>query len=142
MGAYVGLYAKLFRGEAGSKATIEVGNVKDLNVNMDTDTAEATTRASGGYKSYLPALKDVTMDFSMNADSADADFVAIRTAYISNTPIALFPANNSGEAGLDADWIITSFSETQNLSEVVTVSVTAKPYTGERNPQYVDEAGA
>ena len=50
MAIVLGLDAKLFRGTAGSQASTEVTNVKDLTLNLESGEADVTTRATQGWK--------------------------------------------------------------------------------------------
>ena len=110
MAIVLGLDAKLFRGEAGTQATIEVTNVKDVSLTLE----------SGLY------------------DTEDEDFLAFKTAYFTNTPMSLFVTDGAATAhGLDADFSITGFTMEQNLEEAVTVKVTAKPTASGRAPAWV-----
>ena len=45
MAVVLGLDAVLYRGTAGTKATTEVTNVKDLTINLESGEADVTTRA-------------------------------------------------------------------------------------------------
>ena len=49
MAIVLGLDAKLFRGEAGTQATIEVTNVKDVSLTLESGEADVTTRAAQGW---------------------------------------------------------------------------------------------
>lgn len=51
--------------------------------------------------------------------SSDTGFAAIKTAYFTNTPLALLI--------LDADFSVTNFSRNEPLEEAITVDVTVKP---------------
>ena len=138
MAIVLGLDAKLFRGTAGSRATTEVTNVKDLTLNLESGEADVTTRATRGWKASVATLKEASLEFSILYDPSDADFAAFQTAYFSNTPLALFVSDGQDTAhGLDADFSITAFSMEQPLEEAISVSVTAKPTASTRAPQWV-----
>lgn len=126
MAVVLGLDAKLLRGTAGTKGTTEVKNIKDLTLSLESGEADITTRAAAGWKMSVATLKEASLEFGMVYDTGDADFTAFQTAFIENTPLALFVTDGAG-SGLDADWTITAFSIEQPLEEAMTVSVTAKP---------------
>lgn len=44
MAIKLGLDAKLFRGAAGTQGTIEVTNVKDVSLSLESGEADVTTR--------------------------------------------------------------------------------------------------
>jgi hypothetical protein len=135
MAAITGLNCKLFRGEAGATATELVENVKDITLNLEQGEAESTTRKSNGWKTYIPTIKEASVEFQINYDTEDEDFGAFSSAFLTNAPIALFITDGGG-MGLDADFHITSFSLEQPLEDVVTVSITAKPTDAKRAPEW------
>lgn len=138
MAIVLGLDAKLFRGTAGTQAATEVKNVKDLTLNLESGEADVTTRATEGWKASAATLKEASLEFSILYDTEDADFTAFRTAYFSNTPLALFVSDGQTSAhGLDADFSITAFTVEQPLEEAVSVSITAKPTASTRAPAWV-----
>lgn len=134
--AYLGLDGKLYRGAAGSTASDEVINVKDVTLNLESGEADVTTRATGGWRATAATLKDASLEFEMLVDSEDDDYNAFATAYFDKTAIALKVEVGSG--GLDADWSITNFSVNQPLEEAQTVSVTAKVTASDRAPAWVN----
>ena len=138
MAIVLGLDAKLFRGAAGSRATTEVTNVKDLTLNLESGEADVTTRATKGWKASAATLKEASLEFTILYDTEDADFTAFQSAYFGNTPLALFVSDGQDTAhGLDADFSITAFSVEQPLEEAISVSITAKPTASTRAPEWV-----
>jgi len=138
MAIVLGLDAKLFRGTAGSRATTEVTNVKDLTLNLESGEADVTTRATKGWKASAATLKEASLEFTILYDTEDADFTAFQAAYFGNTPLALFVSDGQDTAhGLDADFSITAFSVEQPLEEAISVSITAKPTASTRAPEWV-----
>lgn len=139
MAMVLGLNAKLLRGGAGQKGTIEMTNVKDLTLNIETGEADVTTRASKGWRASAATLKEAILEFGMNYDTEDEDFKAISQAFFSNSPIALFVSDGESR-GLDADWAITSFNISQPLEDAMTITVTAKITVSKRAPSWAGEA--
>ena len=137
MAVVLGLNAKLFRGEAGSQASTEMTNVKDVTLNLETGDADVTTRATKGWRASVATLKEASLEFEMNYDTEDEDFNALQEAFLNNTPLAFFVSDGNGK-GLDADFSIMTFNIEQPLEEAMTVSVTAKPTTSTRAPQWKD----
>ena len=135
----LGLDAKLFHGVAGTKATSELKNVKDVTLTLETGEADITTRAAEGWRTYAATLKEGSVEFEMVWDTEDTGFKAIKEAYFNNTPIALF-VSDGAESGLDADFVVTTFSRSEPLEEALTVSVTCKPTLVNRAPAWVDAA--
>lgn len=133
--AILGLNCVLYRGEAGQTASTEMTNVKDVELNLTTGEADITTRAANGWRAYAATLKEASLTFQMNYDSADTDLKAIQTAFMNNSAIAFLVGDDKGN-GLDADFVITEFNIPQPLEEAVTVSVTAKPTLSARAPSW------
>ena len=131
----LGLEAKLFFGAAGSTATTEMKNVKDVTLNMETGEADVTTRAAEGWRLTAATLKEASVEFEMVWDPNDGGFSAIKEAYFKAEPLALF-VSDGNEKGLDADFVVTSFSRSEPLEEALTVSVTCKPTLVNRAPTW------
>ena len=137
MAIKLGMEAKLCYGPAGSTATTELTNVKDVTLNLETGEADVTTRGNQGWRATVATLKNGSVEFEMLWDTADAGFTAIQQAYFSNTPIALAILDGASGSGLDADFSITNFTRNEPLEEAITVSVTAKPTYSTRAPAWV-----
>ena len=117
----LGLDAKIFHGTAGTKATTEMSNVTDVTLNLETGEADITT---------------ASVEFEMIWDTADSGFTAIQQAYFNNSALSLFVSDGDGN-GLDADFVVTSFSRSEPLEEALKVSVTCKPTLVSRAPAWV-----
>ena len=138
MAIKLGLDAKLFRGTAGTQGTIEVTNVKDVSLSLESGEADVTTRKAKGWKLSVTTLKEVSLEITILYDTEDEDFLAFKEAYFSNTPLSLFVTDGDTTAhGLDADFSVTGFTVDQPLEEAVTVKVTAKPTASDRAPVWV-----
>ena len=138
MAIKLGLDAKLFRGTAGTQGTIEVTNVKDVSLSLESGEADVTTRKAKGWKLSVATLKEASLEITILYDTEDEDFLAFNTAYFTNTPISLFVTDGDTTAhGLDADFSVTGFTVDQPLEEAVTVKVTAKPTASDRAPVWV-----
>ena len=141
MAIRLGMEAKIYHGAAGSTATSELTNVKDVTLNLETGEADVTTRGNSGWRATVGTLKDGSVEFEMVWDSDDSGFTAIKNAYFNNTPIALAILDYENGEGLDADFSITNFSRNEPLEEAITVSVTAKPTYSTRAPAWVEGSG-
>ncbi len=147
MAIKLGMDAKLYfkaGGIGGAGAWTEMGNVKDVTLNLETGEADVTTRANGGWKATVGTLKEGSVEFEMVWDTADPGFAAIKDAYFSNGKIGLAVMDGlieqAGSQGLQADFSITNFSRKEALEEAITVSVTAKPTYSTTAPQWVTVA--
>jgi len=144
MSIRLGMDAKLYYkvgGVGGTGQWVELGNVKDVTLNLETGEADVTTRANGGWKATIGTLKNGSIEFEMVWDTQDAGFTAIQSAYFSNSKIGLAamdgPIEQAGSQGLQADCSITTFSRKEPLEEAISVSVTAKPTYSATAPQWV-----
>ena len=138
MAIKLGLDAKLFRGTAGTQGNIEVTNVKDVSLSLESGEADVTTRKAKGWKLSVATLKEASLEITILYDTEDEDFLAFKEAYFSNTPLSLFVTDGDTTAhGLDADFSVTGFTVNQPLEEAVTVKVTAKPTASDRAPVWV-----
>lgn len=109
----------------------ELDAAKDVSVPLDKAEADMTSRKSAGWKKTKGGLKDASLTFDLIWDSTDLNVRAIRTAFMTNAPIALAImdgdiAVNDNE-GFVANFEIMGFEFNQPLEEGVTIPVTAKP---------------
>ena len=146
MGVKLGMDAKLYRntGSYGSPVWNEVKNVKDVTLNLEAGEADVTTRGNAGWRANIATLKDASLEFEMVWDTADDDFTASRTVFLTNAAIAFAvldgPVATSGSQGLRASMAITNFSRAEPLEEAIKVSVTAKPTSADNPPEWMTAA--
>ena len=89
-----------------------------------------------GWRITAATLKEASVEFEMIWDTADSGFTAIQQAYFGNSALSLFVSDGDGN-GLDADFVVTSFSRSEPLEEALKVSVTCKPTLVSRAPAWV-----
>ena len=143
MGVKLGMDAKLYR-NTGTYATPtwnEVKNVKDVTLNLEAGEADVTTRGNAGWRANIATLKDASLEFEMVWDTADDDFTAIRTAFLSNGAVEFAVMDGdittTGSQGLRATMSFTNFSRSEPLEEAIKVSVTAKPTYAANAPEWM-----
>ena len=124
-------------GQTGGGAWITLGNVMDVTLDLSTSEADVTTRNNKGWKATVAAIKDGSVDFDMVWDTTDAGLTAIKDAFLANGVIGLQVFDGPSGEGLQADWMITSFSRTEPLEEAIKVSVTAKPTFSATAPSWL-----
>lgn len=141
MGVKLGLDAKLFRntGTYNAPTWTEIGNVRDVTLNLETSEADVTTRANNGWRATVATLKDASIEFEMVWDSDDANFTAMRQAFLGNTSIELAVLDDEVATGqgLRATCMVTKFSRNEPLEEAITVSVTVKPTYSDHAPSWM-----
>lgn len=133
-----GFEAKMYHGTAGSSATTELDIIRDVTLTLESTEGETTTRATGGWKTYVAGLKDATIEFTLKWDPSNAGFEALRDAWVGRSLVALKILDKASGEGLDADFVVTKFSRSENLDEKIEVSVTARPAMDTRAPAWVE----
>ena len=139
MGAILGLKGKMYRntGSYESPTWTEMKNVKDLSLKMEKGEADATTRGNNGWEAVISSLKKGSLEWEMVYDTDDADFTALHTAWFADTAVefAIMDGDieTSGSQGLRASMEIFGFGREEQLTEAMTVPVSAKP-TYSANP--------
>lgn len=115
----------------------EVGNCRDLTLNLETATADVTTRGNDGWRATVATLKDATVEFEMLADSEDSDFAAVQAAFLGNTTLDVAVLDGDDGEGLQFTGMVTSFSRSEQLEEAIAYSVTLQPTYSETPPQWI-----
>jgi hypothetical protein len=141
----LGLEAKLYfkvGGVASVGPWVELTNVKDLTLSLETGEADVTTRATLGWKATIGTLREASIEWEMVwAGATDAGFTAIKDAFFQGKLIGLAVMDGdiatTGNQGLHADCSITQFSREEPLAEALTAKITAKPSLSTVAPQWV-----
>ena len=143
MATRLGMDAKLYR-NSGSYATPtweEIGNGKDVTLNLEKGEADVTTRANNGWRATVGTLKDASIEFQMVWDTLDSDFDAIRQAFFNNTPIEFAVMDgvitDPDSEGLRATFDIFNFTRNEALEEAILVDVTIKPTYADNAPEWM-----
>ncbi len=143
MAIRLGMEAKVYRntGTWAVPVWVEITNVRDVTLNLESGEADVTTRANSGWRATAATLKEASVEFEMVWDTADAGFTAIKDAFFNGTNIDLAVMDGditvAGTQGLRAEFSITAFSRSEPLEEAITVSVTAKPAYSANAPQWM-----
>lgn len=133
MAKTVGLNCELSynTGTFGSPTWSAIGNARDVTLSLEAGEADASTRGSDGWRETIQALKDGSIEFELAADSTDAAFTAIKSAFFDGTSIDVLaldgPQSTTGSQGLRMIAAVSAFSRSEPLEDTVTVSVTLKP---------------
>lgn len=144
MGIRLGLDAKLYfkvGGVAESGSWVEIGNTKDVTLNLEKGEADASTRANNGWEAVVGTLKRGSLEFEMVWNTTDAAFNALKDSYFDNEKIglAVLDGDSASGQGLVADFEVMNFSRNEPLEEAITVSVTVKPTFSDTPPAWVDD---
>ena len=143
MGIRRGMDGKLYRntGTYALPSWEELGNVKDLTLNLEQGEADVTVRANAGWRATIGTLKDGSIEFSMIWDTGDPGFTAIKDAWFNNTPIEMAvldgPVDEPGSEGLRATFSVIKFGREENLEEAMMVPVSLKPSYAANPPEWM-----
>jgi hypothetical protein len=124
-------------GQGGGGSWNELTNTKDVTLSLEAGEADVTTRANNGWRAIVATLKEASVEFEMVWDTGDAGFGAIKDAYLGNAIIGLQILDGDSGEGLQADFMITSFSRSEALEEAINVSVTAKVTYSATPPSWI-----
>ncbi len=128
-------------GGAAPSGLTEMGNVRDVTLNLEEGEADVTTRANNGWRATEPTLKEGSVEFEMAYDPGDAGFTKVLGAWLNRTAVAMaiLDADKDlvGTMGLWADFKVISFSKGEPLEEGQMVSVTIKPAYSDVAPEWV-----
>jgi len=124
-------------GQDSLNSWIELTNVKDVTLSLETGEADVTTRANNGWRATAATLRDASVEFEMVWEPADAGFAVIKDAFLANGVIGFQILDGNPGEGLQADFMITSFSRNEALEEAISVSVTAKVTFSATAPSWV-----
>jgi len=124
-------------GQGGGGGWLELTNTKDVTLSLEAGEADVTTRANDGWRAIVATLKEASVEFEMVWDTGDAGFDAIKDAYLGNDIIGFQILDGDSGEGLQADFMITSFSRSEALEEAIMVSVTAKVTYSTTPPSWI-----
>lgn len=141
MSKRLGMNAKMYRSatlmtddtsaHVAGKTWLEVENIKDLTLNLETGEADVTTRANSGWRATMATLKDGSVEFQMVWDDSDVDFKAVKDAWLNSSLLACMVLTGdkavNGNEGLAANFSVTNFTRNEALEEAITIDVTLKP---------------
>lgn len=152
MAFVLGLNAKTYEntGTYGSPTWAERTNVRDVTINLETATADVTTRGGGGFRQVLPTLSEGSVEFEMIYSPGDPLFDALESAYFNRSLIdmafadGVLPNPGAGKTTkyFRAEFAVTNFSISQGLEEAMTVSVTLQSGFGSNTPGFFSQAGS
>ena len=141
MAAKLGLDAKLYHntGTYGVPVWDLIPDARDVTINLERSAAEVSRRGSD-WKKFLPALSDATVEFELVYNPTDADFTAIRDAYLNGTILDMAIADGwiatTGTQYLRSEMYVTSFVRGEPLEDMLTLSVTVKPAESTNDPTW------
>ncbi len=145
MGATRGKDFKLYRNTDdpidATPTWVEVTNVRDLTRNLEKALADASIRGSS-FRLQVGTLKDLSVEFQMVYDPADANYEAIEAAFYSDDDVEFAILDGAidvnGSKGIRFQGQVSSFSVNEALEDVGLTDVTIVPgYAPDNLPRRV-----
>jgi hypothetical protein len=102
----MGYEGQVFQGPAGSTATNQITNARDMKTTHDPQMGDTTTRGTGAappIETEAPATVKWSLSLNMVNNINDTNLQAILAAHSTNTPIAIRTKNYSSGKGFDGD---------------------------------------
>lgn len=148
MGIVLGLQAFtcINTGTMAAPVWVEVENIRDEAVNLETALSDITTRKANGWRLEVGTLSEGSIDFGMVYDTEDAvGFTPIQEAFFNKTRVQMGffdgDPNGSGNTynGLIGGFSVTQFNINRNLEEamMVDVSIRAREDDAGDGPQWI-----
>lgn len=135
MAEKIGFQCRLYYGTVGSTATTLVAGTIDVTVDLSKAEVDNTARGDS-WESVITGLLSGSATFQLKYNEDIASYVALRTAFLAGTPLALAFLDGVDGKGLDGDFSLTGFSHPQPLKDLAKVDVTVKAYTATRTPTW------
>lgn len=134
MGVKLGMNGKLYycaAGIGGVPVWTELGNVRNLTLNLSKGEADVTTRGNNGWRANVGTLKEGSIEFEMVWDPADEGFAAIFDGWLNDTVLGFAVMDGdietAGTQGLWADCSVINCTRQEGLEEAMLASITIKP---------------
>jgi len=118
----------------------EITGIRDVTVNLQSGTADFSSRGNGIRRSRRASIQDWEVTFQIVYDTSDTQFQALLDAYIAGNEVALLffdgPEGTADNEGFAGNWAITSFTRNEPFETEVIVDVTVVLY--DQGSNYVD----
>lgn len=133
----MGFQGKILYGAAGSTATNEITNSRDINYTLDTSDGDTTVRGDGSappIETGSVTRRILGIDWAMINKTTDTNLAALRAAAYAGLPVAIRTLDHAAGKGFDGD-VILKVSHAKPLDGEQTLQFTAKPNADLRAPQ-------
>ena len=144
MATILGMNAKLYynTGTYGSPTWTLITNVRDVNLSLDSEEADVTTRANSGWKTSVVTLRTAQITFQAIYDKADTASQALFDAYLTGAikefAVADAAIATTGTEYFRAECYVKGASVSQPLTDAIKHDFTLVPTsTSNGNPQWV-----
>jgi predicted secreted protein len=117
-------------------ATVKLGGVKSLELNIDSNMIDVSDHDSGRWTNYLDGRKNIVMNFTCNYVQDDPTQLALTTAILADTTapaaVALAPSGTpvAGDVTYSGNAFVSNVSISTPDDDVIEISGTLT-FTGE-----------
>ena len=138
----LGLEGKAYynSGSYGSPTWGEITVARDVTLNLDTETADARTRANLLWGADAVVKLAASVDMDILWEPTNAVFAALLTAFLAGTGVEILvldgAVGTSGSRGLRATMCIGKFTRGEPLNGVMVASVSFRPTVATNNPAW------
>jgi hypothetical protein len=133
----MGFEGLFYYGAAGSTASTQITNSRDITESFATDKGSTTIRGDGSaapLKTSRVTGRDYNLKWQSVYKSDDTTLLALIAAAVAGTPVALRTKSYSSGLGVDADFIL-EFENGKPLAGEQTLDFTATLNDDNRAPQ-------
>lgn len=136
MAKKMGFEGVLYYGAAGSTASTQITNRRDVNINTETEKGDTTTAGAG---SSVPigtsrvSRVNISIEWTMLEDASDTTLEALKVAAAAGSPVALRTKDYAAGKGFDGD-VVLDVRKGLPIAGEQTVQFTATPCDDNRAP--------
>jgi len=136
MATKMGFEGKIYYGVAGSTASTEITNSRDITYTISSSKAPTTVRGSSGVPLKTERVVElaVSIEWQMTNDTTDTTLAALRTAAAAGSEVALRTKDYSSGKGFDGD-VTLDVKNGKPIGGEQTFDFTATPSKESRTPQ-------
>jgi len=129
----VGIDCKAYRNSAtyATPTWGELVNVREVSTDLSVGEADVSSRGTGGWEAIETTLKRGTIDVEMMAVPGDAEFTALKDAFLNRTTLDMAfldgPIATAGSQGFRAVMKVVGMSRGEPLEDGVSYTFSLKP---------------
>lgn len=142
MGAAIGQQRFISRNSATyeSPTWVPIDITKDCKIPFAHGESDASFRGYGGFSAMEPGLTALSFEFNIIEDRTNAQYVALRTAFLAKSSIDIFASDSDPTTGSPtgprATCKVFKFDQGETLGDVCTIDVVLKPCYSSHAPEW------
>lgn len=118
-------------GTYASPTWVEIEDVQDLDLTLEADDGDSTTRGDGGWGTVVHGLHHASIDFGLLINDHDnADYEAIRDAWLNKSAVEFLcldgPVATAGNEGLRATFSVMAIPRKEQRGTPIALQVSLK----------------